>query len=144
MPSILASIRPIFERNRSNSYQRTLELPVLEDILIKHLTDFTTVLILIDAVNESSYLSSLISSLCRLMVRSKSLRILVTSTADAISLREIDPVRVIVADMQAAKVQMDIAAFVEYRLRNDQNLCSLSGTLKDEIRAALLRNANGS
>jgi hypothetical protein len=90
---------------------------VLENILIKHLADFTTVIILIDAVNESSYLSSLVSSLYRLMVRSKSLRILVTSTADSISLREIDPFRVTVADMQTEMVQMDIAAFVEYRLK---------------------------
>ena len=144
MPSILDNIRPIFEKAKGNKLQQPIELSILEAAIIKESTASNDALILIDAINESTHTSAIISCLHRLMERSEKLRILVTTTTDAGSLRAQDPSRVIILEMHPEIVRQDIEAFVEYRLQSDESLRYISEELKSDIRETLLINADGS
>jgi len=144
MPSMLDSIRPIFDEIRGQAHRHPIELPLLEESIIKHSSGERRVLILIDAINESAHMTKIISSLLRLAEQLKNLRILVTSTADAASLREICPTRAKIVDMNPDIVQYDIETFVDQRLEKDGTLSNVSGNLKSDIRRALLKDAVGS
>ena len=143
VPSILDSIRPIFEA-LSDTHKSPVELPTLEAALREHSARFKRVFVLIDAINESIHLSTITSSLRKMLEQSQNLRVLVTSIADASSLQAIDPTRVVVVEMHSNLLQKDIAAFVENWLQSNENLRHVSAKLKSDIKNTLLLDANGS
>jgi len=144
VPSILDSIRQIFEGALSDTHLSPVELPALEAALREHSARFKKVFVLIDAINESIHLSTIKSSLRKMLEQSQNLRVLVTSIADASSLQAIDPTRVVVVEMHANLLRKDIATFVENCLQSNENLRSVSAKLKSDIKNTLLRDANGS
>lgn len=136
---MLDSFRPIFAKTRSQAHRPPVELSLLEESIIKHSSGKRRVLIFIDAINESAHMSSIISSLLKLTEQSTNLRVLVTSTADVASLREICPTRAKIVDINP---QHDIEAFVDQRLAKDETLRNVSTQLKDDIRRTLLKDAD--
>lgn len=144
MPSILDTIRPVFEGTRSQSHRPPIEITLLENSIIQHSSKDRRILFLIDAINESGCMPSIITSLLKLAEQSTNLRILVTTTADAATLEKIAPSYVTVVDVGSGIMQDDIEKFVYHRLENDETLRNVSSTLKETIRKTLLKDADGS
>lgn len=140
MPAILDDIRPLYEVvPRNQAHRHPIDVATLEDAIIKHSSGKTQVVLLIDAVNESSHSERFKTSLLRLADLSTNLRILVTSTTDMIS-----PNHVCAVNMNAEIIQGDIEAFIHHRLGQDETLRNLSSVQKDEIRSTLTNDADGS
>ncbi|KID83173.1 Ankyrin repeat-containing domain protein [Metarhizium guizhouense ARSEF 977] len=143
MPQILDDIRPIFAKAKRKLYKRPMELPLLGQFIVRHSTGERLVLILVDAINETNKWKEVIRYLLLLSEGSKNIRVLLTTTEDTASLREICPDAQVV-DMDPATVQRDIETYVHKYLEGDEVLSSIDRDLKADITRVLLSTAHGS
>ncbi|KAJ5826063.1 hypothetical protein N7474_003201 [Penicillium riverlandense] len=140
VPSILDSIWPLYEENAKNqSHRHPVDLSTLEDAIVKATFGKRPIVLLIDAINESSHMEYIKRSLLKLSSQSSNIRILVTGTAEVISERHAS-----IVYMNASIIRNDIDTFVHYRLEHDDMLRNLSAKLKDEIWRTLVKGADGS
>jgi len=144
VPSLLKALRLLFNRATVSGHQKEIELNDIEATLIECLSALPAVFILIDAVNESSSSSSVINCLENLVQQTHNLRIFITTTANAISLQDIDAKFVTVVEMQSHMLQQDIVTFIEHRLGSEPNLRNLGEKLKNDVSEALTINADAS
>ncbi|KAJ5612966.1 hypothetical protein N7510_006160 [Penicillium lagena] len=140
MPSILDTIWPIYEEKaKSQAHRHPIDVSALEDALIKATFSERPIVLLLDAINESSHMEDIKRSLLKLSSESSNIRILMSGTADVISKGYAS-----IVNMNASIIRDDIDTFVRYRLEHDDMLRNLSAKLKDEIWGTLVRGADGS
>ncbi|KAJ6437021.1 Ankyrin repeat-containing domain protein [Purpureocillium lavendulum] len=121
IPSILDDLRPIFAEAKRES----------------------SIVIMIDAINESTQWKEIIRSLLTFSEQLKDIHILVSTTEDVASLNELCPEAKIV-DMKPATVQHDIAAYVHQYLENDETLKIINSGVKADIKSIVVNSALGS
>ncbi|KAJ6436336.1 Ankyrin repeat-containing domain protein [Purpureocillium lavendulum] len=121
IPSILDDLRPIFAEAKRES----------------------SIVIMIDAINESTQWKEIIRSLLTFSEQLKDIHILVSTTKDVASLNELCPEAKIV-DMKPATVQHDIAAYVHQYLENDETLKIINSDVKADIKSIVVNSALGS
>lgn len=140
MPSILDTIWPLYEENAKNkAHRHPVDISALEDAIIKATFGEKPIVLLIDAINESSYLEDINRSLLKLSSQSSNIRILVTGTAEVIPDGHATTI-----NMNTSIIRDDIYTFVNYRLEIDDKLRNLSAKLKNEIWQTLVKGADGS
>ena len=103
------------------------------------------ILLFLDAPNESDLSETLLLSLSDLVSRWKNLRFLVSSTDElevGICCESCGPV--LPVEMNSARVDNDIKDFVNSRMQKELRFRRLPNALQDDIRVALVNNAEGS
>lgn len=141
-PLMLDEIRLLYEKGAQNqAHRQPIEISALENAVAKCTSWTKPVVLLVDAINESSELDRIEPLLLKLANCSPNLRILVTTTAvSTASLPEY--ARTI--NVSATMMRNDIDAFIQHRFQQDETLRALPSKLKAEIEKTLLYNADGS
>lgn len=138
-PSILEDLNRYFERDRSGNREKTLQVGEVEKVLVEHITSFNTVILLLDALNESHDLSDTVAFLTRLLQRAPNLKILATSTRSAATA---GPKRSPYVLEHHLDPNADIRAFVEAHLSARGSLQYLSPECRQTVRATLAEKAD--
>ncbi|KAJ5769256.1 hypothetical protein N7520_003815 [Penicillium odoratum] len=137
---ILDNIRSIYnDIPKSQAHKRSIEITALEEVIIKHASGKTKVVILIDAINESQDARHIETSLLKLAKLSSNIRIMVTTTSTMVLARDVE-----LLNISAEMMSGDIKAYIDYRLENDKALMDRKDEFKSEIRKTLSDNAGGS
>jgi hypothetical protein len=139
---MLDEIRCLYEDGaKDQAHRQPIEISALEKAVTRCTSWTKPVLLLVDAINESSELDRVEPLLLKLANCSPNLRILVTTTAvSTASLPEYAQT----INVSATMMRDDIDAFIQHRFQNDETLKSLPPKLKAEIDKTLLYNADGS
>lgn len=139
-PSILESILPLYEVAIGPKVRRTsVDIASLEDAVVKHTLGDKPVVLLVDAINESSHAENLQRSLIKLVRAIPNLRVVVTGTS------AIFPVEhATILNLDAAIMKEDINTFTRSVLQKDRVLRNLSTELKDHIWTTIVEGADGS
>lgn len=139
-PAILDNIRSLYDRiPKTQTHSLPVDISALEDAIIKHSSGKSRIVILVDALNESSQTENIEASLLKLARLSPNIRILVTTTSTRASSKEAN-----FLNIKAETMKEDIKTFIQYRLEHDNTLRNLTPTLQAEIEETLLKNADGS
>ncbi|KAJ5118756.1 hypothetical protein N7448_010464 [Penicillium atrosanguineum] len=141
-PLMLDEIRHLFKSVAQNkAHRQPIEISALENAVVKCASGTKPVLLLVDAINESSELDLVEPLLLRLAKISPNLRILVTTTAVSTSTL---PEYAKTLNVGAGMMREDIDTFIQHRFKQDETLKSLPRKLKAEIEKTLLYKADGS
>ncbi|KAJ5692491.1 hypothetical protein N7462_001914 [Penicillium macrosclerotiorum] len=139
-PSILDNIKASYEKiPQTSAHRLPIEIPTLEDAIVKSSSEKRQSLIFVDAINESPQTEKIENCLLRLATLSPNIRIFVTTTTTTAS-----PKVAHILNLNADKMRGDIDAFIKYRLERDETLRSLPLKLKNDIEQHLLQTADGS
>lgn len=139
-PSMLETIWPLYEATtKSVAQRRPIDISIIEDAIIKHISGGKRVILLIDASNESSFEENLIRSLLKISNLAPNIRILITGTTDVIPEQYVNKIH-----MNSSIIRDDIDAFIRFRLQQDETLRNLSARLQDQVWATILKVADGS
>lgn len=139
-PAILENIRSLYDKiPKTQTHSLPVEISALEDAIIRHSNGPSRIVILVDALNESSETESIERSLLYLARLSLNIRILVTTTSTRASSKEAN-----FLNIKAETMKEDIKTFIQYRLEHDNTLRSLTPKLQAEIAETLLKDADGS
>lgn len=126
---------------QNQAHRQPIEMAALENAIVKCASETRTVLLLIDAINESSEVDNAERMLLELAKMSPNIRILVTTTA--IGAPKL-PQYAEAINISAEMMRSDINAFIKHRMNEEDTLKGLPLKLKAEIERTLLNNANGS
>ncbi|KAJ5153107.1 uncharacterized protein N7482_009585 [Penicillium canariense] len=139
-PAILGNIRSLYQKTpETQTHRLPINISALEDAIIKHSSEHSQAVIIVDALNESSETELIESSLLKLARLSPNIRILVTTTSTRASSKEVK-----FLNIKAQTMRDDIKTFIQYRLEHDKTLRNLTPGLQAEIAETLLKNADGS
>lgn len=139
-PAILDNIRSLYDKiPKSQTHRLPVDISALEDAIIKHSAGNSRIVILVDALNESSETHHLEGSLLKLARLSSNIRILITTTSTRASSKEAN-----FLNIKAGTMKEDIKTFIQYRLEHDNALRNLTPKLQAEISETLLKDADGS
>jgi len=125
-------------------FGRNINLKDLKEIFQRHTAALERVFVVIDAVNESEVSEQVKEMLFDLASSCKNIRMIITSTSgvDSSRLRSKD-IRIVECRMSTKTIDDDIRIYVDYQIRTQSALSTLSDPLKDEVREAVLNRANG-
>lgn len=126
---------------QNQAHRQPIDMAALENAIVKCASETKTVLLLIDAINESSEMDNAERLLLNLAKMSPNIRILVSTTAIGSSNL---PQYTKALNISAEMMRSDIDAFIKHRMNQEDTLKSLPQKLKTEIEKTLLDNANGS
>lgn len=126
---------------QNQAHRQPIEMAALENAIVKCASETKTVLLLIDAMNESCEMDNAERLLLKLAKMSPNIRILVTTTAIGTSML---PQYTKALNISAEMMRSDIHTFIKHRMNQEDTLKSLPPKLKAEIERTLLNNANGS
>lgn len=144
IPSILHSFRSRYETAKAQQIRIPIGPSHLEEAIIKSCNGMHRVFVLIDAINESACMNSLVSSLQNLARKSSHVYMVVTTTTDAASIHKLCPDHARLVEMDSDYIRKDMEEFVDYRLEHDETLQKLGEMHKDNIRWSLRQGADGS
>ncbi|KAL9079823.1 MAG: hypothetical protein Q9157_001332 [Trypethelium eluteriae] len=119
-----------------------LKVQELEDQILDHCRMLERFYIFIDAVNESSSSSNIVTSLLRIVQESKNVGIFMTSTPDA-ETQDILQGRLTPVDMRTSCIEEDIRFFVNIKIQQTPSLRDLSEKIKSEIRQTVVKKSDG-
>ncbi|KAI2786524.1 hypothetical protein POX_g08910 [Penicillium oxalicum] len=140
IPALLDEIRSIYEGLPKNQVHKPpISLSGLEDAIVKHSTAMSQIVILVDALNESSETEKMEQSLLNLARRASNVRVIVTTISTRLSPREVK-----FLNIRADTMKYDMKAAIQYRLEHDHALRNLAPSFQAEITETLLKNADGS
>ncbi len=117
----------------------SLTLNELEGLLVTGLGLFDRFYAVIDALNETPEQRTIMSSILRLCQRCPSFRVLATCTLDPFGGRTY----ISLARMTTDQVDRDLEIYVAHRLYTEQCFCLLIPSVKDAIRSAMTKGADG-
>lgn len=138
--SILDNLRSLYDKiPKTQAHRLPVDISALEDAIVKHSTTKSRIVILVDALNESSETENIERSLLNLARQSQNIRVLVTTTSTTTSSKEAN-----FLNIKAETMKEDIKSFIHYRLEHDNTLRNLTPQLQAEIAETLLKNADGS
>ncbi|KAJ6111824.1 hypothetical protein N7523_007885 [Penicillium sp. IBT 18751x] len=141
-PQILDEIRHLYESTAQNkTHRQPVDISALENAVVKCASGAKPVLLLVDAINESSEVDVVEPLLLRLANSSPNLRILVTTTAVSTTVL---PEYARTLNVSAQMMRRDIDTFIKHRFEQDETLKSLPRKLKAEVEETLLYKADGS
>lgn len=139
-PAILDDIRSVYDKTpETQTHRSPIDISDLEDAIIRHSNGKSRIVILVDALNESSEMENIERCLLYLARLSLNIRILVTTTSTRTPSKEAN-----FLNIRAETMKEDIKTFIQYRLEHDKSLRNLTPKLQAEIAETLLRNADGS
>ena len=145
-PGILHDLWPIYREEESNRGEKCLRAHDLEEAILRAANQLNQIVILVDAVNESTDRLQLMESVANLMKNTSKIRLLVTSTFDApdalTGIEDLCKVKKIGMDKNC--VGEDIEIYIEAMIKQELNLCRLNQSIKNEIESTLSRRAGGS
>ncbi|KAJ5469660.1 hypothetical protein N7539_009278 [Penicillium diatomitis] len=140
IPALLDELRSIYEKlARNQAHKPPIGLSDLEDAIVRHSTAMSQVVILVDALNESSETGSMEFCLLNLTKRSPNIRVVVTTTSTRMSTRDVK-----FLNIRADTMKEDIKAAIRYRLEHENALRHLAPKFQAEITENLLNSADGS
>lgn len=139
-PAILKNIRSLYDKiPKTQTHSQPVDISELEDAIIRHSNGQSRIVILVDALNETSEMGNIEKSLLYLARMSLNIRILVTTTSTKASSKEAN-----FLNIRAETMEEDIKTFIQYRLEHDSTLRNLTPKLQAEIAEKLLKGADGS
>ncbi|KAL8860992.1 MAG: hypothetical protein Q9178_002505 [Gyalolechia marmorata] len=145
------TITPLFQELRAKYLPmaqegrgRSIDLEVLVDIFRRYTNSRGFVFVAVDAINESEIPDKVNQMLLTLAETCENIRMIVTSTSgvDHAWLNNRN-VRVLRYSMSAKAIDEDIRIYVDDYIARHVTLSSLSQSLKNEIKEAILNRANG-
>ena len=145
------TIKPLFQELRAKylpmaqkGLGRSMNLGVLVDIFRRHTTSRSFVFVAVDAINESEIPDKVNQMLLTLAETCENLRMIVTSTSsvDHAWLNNRN-VRVLRYSMSAKAIDEDIGIYVDDYIARHVTLSTLSQSLRNEIKEAIMDRANG-
>ncbi|KAI9716302.1 MAG: hypothetical protein M1828_000398 [Chrysothrix sp. TS-e1954] len=142
-PALWRPVEDFFAKNKGSLAQsaKRLDVPELENLLIESFETLPHTLIVLDALNESKRSLKILESLTRLLQRSSSLQIIISSTED---LTNVSPaLQATTVTLEQAKTAADITKYIEATIEDNENLCLLPDSLKGEIKLALQQKTEG-
>ncbi len=138
-PSILEDLKGLFERDKARKQDKTLQVRELEQVLVQHITTFSTAIILVDALNESEDFYGTVSCILSLLQQLPNLKVLVTSTRSAATAAANKVPYLTEIQMNPDE---DIETFVEARLSDHVALRYLSPECRERVRSVLIGKAD--
>lgn len=135
------------EIDKSKNLERP-EVPSISELvaIVEDICDeFSTIYLIVDAINESKQSSQMLHSLFGLAQDVDGLKIMISSTEEVSMPSTIQitcPVMVVVMDTKY--VDLDIEQYVESWLRSNERLQGVPSTLKSDIMSKLIDQADGS
>lgn len=138
-PGILEDLKEAFERDKARKQGKTLQVWELEQVLVQHITTFSTAIILVDALNESEDFHGTVTCILNLLRKLPNLKVLVTSTSSAATAAANKCPHLIEIQMNPNE---DIETFVEASLSDHGALGYLSPECRERVRAVLIGKAN--
>lgn len=138
--AILDDIRSVYDKiPKTQTHRPPIDISDLEDAIIRHSNGKSRIVILVDALNESSETENIERCLLYIARLSLNIRILVTTTSTRTPSKVAN-----FLNIRAETMKEDIKSFIQYRLEHDKSLRNLTPKLQAEIAETLLSNADGS
>ena len=140
-PELTEKIRPLRKPDSHLITQNSLTIAELTDTLKEAMGLFKRYIILIDALNETPFQNTVLSTVASLTRSCPNLRVLITCTSDPVSNR--DDFRFWIRQMVSDDVDQDIKRYVQYRISSESSFLALSTEIRTEIEQKIVSGANG-
>ncbi|KAL9097486.1 MAG: hypothetical protein Q9165_000382 [Trypethelium subeluteriae] len=136
-------VPPVLDAYQAKSLSpKGLKVQELEDQILDHCKVLERFYILIDALNESSSSSSIVTSFSRIVQGAGNVGIFMTSTPDA-ETQDILQGQLIPVDMRPQWIEEDVRFFVNVKIQQTPSLRDLSEKIKSDIRQTVVEKADG-
>lgn len=113
------------------------------ELILKHTRKLRTLLVFVDALNESSQSEKVLRAILELEKQASNIRVMLTSTLRPLEIDMQNCPGITEVTMSHKLTLEDIQAYVDTQLEERPGLCHLTESAKEHIKSVLLEKADG-
>lgn len=142
IPGLFDSLVPLMETAEEQGEEPRFQTDQLERILFDNHLAVSSIIIVIDAINESTMQIALERLVHRIAKKCSNVRIIVSSTASP-TVPEASNLILKTVEMSEDDLYFDIDLFIKHRLKTEDFFQKLGPDLREEIHKAVLSRSEG-